>query len=264
MNSKRRDELEHRVLSGDTDAIRRYTTEVRAYDEFADPQVLALLLKALENAHGLGSRTIILNLPVVPEIENALVKVLESGYDYIDSLDGPIHIDAIRKLAELRTPTALEAIRRWVIGILPTGEANSIYAAAGLLLFAAAGDITDLPFIRNCLENRDIFIRSAAIQAVGMKQDRESVPKLIALLSDKSQDPRFLGGFICDSAAIALGQIGDVRAVEPIATMIEHRETSPYVDSVVYALTKLDQPGFDALRAMLDRVEDDLKQKIVY
>jgi hypothetical protein len=95
-------------------------------------------------------------------------------------------------------------------------------------------------------------------------RDRTAVPKLIELLSDKSKDPQVPEILICDTAAQALGELGDVQAVEPIAAMIEQGQTGPIPDGAIYALTLFGQPGYDALQAMLGRVNDNLRAKILF
>ena len=180
-------ELERKVLSGDTTAIRRYATEIRAYRKSGDPHVVAILLKALDNAQGLGSRTIIYYLPVVPEIEPVLIRVLNSGYDYVDPLDGPIHVDAVAKLAALGTPTALAAIHKWMVGFPRLDETNRLYVCKGL--GALRNERNYWPFIRSFLTHHDAVMRSAAVGVVGTMQDREAVPDLIRLLSDNTTSP---------------------------------------------------------------------------
>ena len=148
MHSERRQEFEQKVLNGDTAAIRRFTTEIRANQKSNDPEVLTVLLEALQNAQGIGKRIIIQSLPMVPEIEAVLVRLLETGYSYTQSMDGFVQEDAVQKLEKLAIPTALAAIRIWTIGALAAGESHRHYACVGLRSLANDGDkIIALPIL---------------------------------------------------------------------------------------------------------------------
>jgi HEAT repeat protein len=263
MQNKRRLELEQKVLSGDTASIRRFATEIRAYQKSSDPAVLSILLEALKNSDSIGSRIIVQLLPVVPEIEPVLVSLLENEPSSSDSFARFVQTDAVQKLEKLATPTALQAIRNWTLTTSAAGESRRIDACIGIRSLGHVKDSSSLPIIHDCLGHDDPHIRSAAICAVRMMQDRTAVPKLLDLLSDKSIDPQLPEILICDSVAQALGEIGDLRAVEPIATMIETGQTGPIPDGAIYALTLLGQPGYTALNDMLAHVNSELRAKIV-
>ena len=263
MHSEQRREFERKVLNGDTAAIRRFATEIRANQKSNDPEVLTTLLEALQNAQGIGKRIIIQSLPMVPEIEPIFVRLLETGHSYAQSMDGFIQADAVQKLGKLATPYGLAAIRTWTIGALAAGERHQHYACVGLRSLANARDSSSRPIIHECLNHIDPHIRSTAIDAVRTMHDRTGVPNLIELLSDKSKDPQVPELLICDRVALVLGDLGDVQAVEPLAAMVEQGQTGPSPDGAIYALTLLGQAGRDALRDMLARVDEDLRNKIL-
>lgn len=264
MDSKYLTELENKVLSGEIEAIRRYSTEIRAYRKSNDPEVLNVLLRALQNPLSIGTRIIIQSLPEVPEIEASLIRILETDYYDTSTVELSVQLDAVQKLEKLGTATAQAAIRKWTIGMLHTDEIHIAYACAGLRSLTSAGNIESLQLILDCLDHRDPYIRSTAINAIRRMKNRKAVPKLIELLSDKSRDPLLPEVLICDTAAQALGEIGDERAVKPIATMIEHGQTGPIPDGAIYALSLLGKLGLASLQDMLSRVESDLKEKIIY
>ena len=87
------------------------------------------------------------------------------------------------------------------------------------------------------LKDNDPFVRSNAVQALGVIKDSRAVEPLIAALNDK--DP-----LIQRQAVKALGRIHDLRAVEPLIGVLEDRQKKPHVRmGAAEALGKIGEPS---------------------
>lgn len=71
--------------------------------------------------------------------------------------------------------------------------------------------------LRKSLKERDLLIKSVAIELLGKMKSKESVKDLIELLNDEI-------GYIRQNTALALGNIGDRRAVPTLIKLLEDLE----------------------------------------
>lgn len=264
-NDLPQNDIEHKVISGDTDAIRRYITEFRVFHKSEEPHVFAILLNALEKAQPLGRRAIVQALNTVPEIEPVMIQLIEGHYDNSDRWNLDVHIDAVKHLTKLGTATALAAVHRWITAVLDMDVQSRLYACAGIRALAGTKDKESLLFVRRCLDHSDPVVRSSAIHTISLLKDTQSVPKLIQLLSDTGvswpKDNLGIEQRVCDVAVLALGEIKDLRAVGPITNLLERAPREDPMPTIVI-LSRFGQPGIDALLDVRNRANDDLKAKI--
>ena len=88
-------------------------------------------------------------------------------------------------------------------------------------------------------------VRQAASRALGEIGDVRAVEPLIALLCDEDEDEK-----LRKSATAALGKIGDARAVEPLIAVLKDR-TYRVHDEAEYALGQIGAPAVESLLTML-------------
>jgi HEAT repeat protein len=249
--------FERRILQGDVSAVRELGS-------IGSSDAIALLLKVLENSRGIERRGVIQSIPVIKELEAPLIRILELGYEYESFWDAMIPTDVVMKLAAFGTQQASSAIRKWTEGLLQLDSDWRFHAMQGILSLGQMNDIESVELFRTCLHDADDSIRSAAIHAVGRVKDIESVPRLIQLLSDKSENPLASEHLVCDSVAEALSLIGDERAIQPMAQMIEKQQTGMHPNIAITALGKLGENGFAKLLNILNEADVALRSEIIY
>lgn len=119
-------------------------------------------------------------------------------------------------------------------------------ALAGL---AALGDPAAGELARTWLLHYNSGLRAAAIDALGILKAQDCVEPLIAMLTDPN-------GSVRCSAARALGEIGDPRAVAPLLELLKYEYAPAIRTEVVTALGQFDNPQVtDTLLAMLPEDE---------
>lgn len=112
----------------------------------------------------------------------------------------------------------------------------------------------DVPELIKCLKYRNCFFTSGgAAIALGRLGDPRAVEPLIAALKDESNE------FLRQTAAWALGQLGDARAVEPLVAALSDKEVDVRL-ACVEALERLgDIRAVKALVAVLGDQREDWK-----
>jgi hypothetical protein len=104
------------------------------------------------------------------------------------------------------------------------------------------------------LDDEDKDVRRAACYALGQIKDVRAVEPLIAKLDDEDKDVR-------SAAYDALGKIKDVRAVEPLIAKLDH-EDKDVRRAACYALREIkDVRAVEPLIAKLDDEDKDVRQQ---
>jgi HEAT repeat protein len=111
---------------------------------------------------------------------------------------------AAKSLGELRTAKAVDPLLRLLAASDPHVRASAATALGKI------GSTDALPRLRElALNDEEPFVRSWAIGALGELRDPADVELVLPMLLDRSLRVRA-------SAALALGRLGDPRAVEPL------------------------------------------------
>jgi HEAT repeat protein len=125
-----------------------------------------------------------------------------------------------------------------------------------VLALGLIGEPSAKEIVRNMLKEKDRTVRVDAAVAAGLLQDAGAVDGLVAVL----QDPRS-SQFALGSAAMALGQIGDARAVAPLRKIIGNEGST--FESLTRALSvvALGQMGDRSDLPVLVRVSRDVNYR---
>lgn len=174
------------------------------------------------------------------------------------SLFGPPNIDKLKSEGNIKG--LIKALQyKKTVGI----RQKAAYALGELAVQAAPA--VDQLII--CLSDESHYVRSAAAHAlghIGSPHARTAVPKLIELLDDtegKSGSGFVIEG-VTDTAARALGQIGDTRAVKPLAAkMIKDRVPLYQKEHAARdALVKISEAAVPALVEMLGHQDKSIQE----
>ncbi|MBN1454376.1 MAG: HEAT repeat domain-containing protein, partial [Anaerolineales bacterium] len=100
------------------------------------------------------------------------------------------------------------------------------------------------------LKTSDMDVRQSAAKALGQIGDARAMEPLIAALNDRQ---------VQRAAAEALGQIGDARAVEPLVVALKEgtwsmRQTAAQALITMYKTSQLDQGQREIIAALRDRI----------
>lgn len=147
-------------------------------------------------------------VPLVAEDANAIVR------------------NAALAALERQGPYAVAAVERM------TTEPDSDVAMFACQVLGAIGGETSTEPLLAALQHPEINVRQAAIEAMGRLKARPAVPALVALLAG---DP-----WLQLAAVLALGQIGDPAAAEPLLALVPG---SFVAEPALDALRKLGAPG---------------------
>ena len=106
-------------------------------------------------------------------------------------------------------------------------------------------------------DNVELKARLQSIEDLGDEDAAKALPKLLGALAD--DDPR-----IRSAAAEALGEVGDVSAVEPLGKMLASDADSDVRESAAEALGEIGSPAaVPALRAALKDGDEDVREAVV-
>ncbi|MFB0546962.1 MAG: HEAT repeat domain-containing protein, partial [Anaerolineae bacterium] len=118
--------------------------------------------------------------------------------------------------------------------------------------YGALAGLYSLPDLAR-LGNEDEWVRLAAALALGELEDARAVEPLIARLGDEDGDVRW-------AAAEALGKIGDARAVEPLIARLADEKWDVRLAAAL-ALGKIGEPcAVEPLRARLAHEDSDVRR----
>lgn len=116
-------------------------------------------------------------------------------------------------------------------------------------------DAKAAPTLVKLLETRDSFTVVASIEALGQLKAKEAFEPLQKLVVDEATEP-----FITAKAIVALGDIGDARAVgELVKFMFKQRRGVDFYKDASFALFQLGTPAAEALLPVLEGRDKALK-----
>ncbi len=178
----------------------------------------------------------------------ALDMPVETLISYLADENFAVRTVAVQKLASLGTvavnPLLMALNHRDVL--IRAGTARVL----GILKDGRA--VTPLV---NALHDEDTRVQRAAIEALGLFRTRLAVQPLIECLRT-SQDDRVVTG-----CAVALGRIGDARAVEPLIALLRQ----PHLRAVMEAARSLAQLGDPrAIEPLIDVLRRYIVEKTAY
>lgn len=118
------------------------------------------------------------------------------------------------------------------------------------------GDPKAVPTLVKLLGTKDNFTIVAAIEGLGELKAKEGFEALNKFAQDEEIEP-----FITKKAIIALGEIGDPRAIPTVTKLMfkERRSVSFYAESS-FALYQFGPPSADALLPILEGKDEELKK----
>jgi HEAT repeat protein len=131
-------------------------------------------------------------------------------------------------------------------------EANKqIAIALGLL-----GDKRGVPALQKMVRSRDMYVKLEAVHSLGELRDPGSVDTLMEIATDENTEP-----FIAKKAIVALGLIGDPKAVPAIERMLfkERKGISFYPESS-FAVFEIGDAATTPLLAVLDGRDKDIEK----
>ncbi len=112
--------------------------------------------------------------------------------------------------------------------------------------------------VRAALGEKEPELRVDAAIAAGLLRDGNAVPMLVAILQDDRSSQ-----FVLGSVAMALGQIGDQRAVTPLREILENGSDFPVLTRALAAVA-LGQVGDKTDIPVLSRVSSDVNYRAYY
>lgn len=190
---------------------------------------------------------------------------------YRDTKEPPsVRSEAIRSLGRIGSPTMAEVLRQAMTDPEPQVRKGAIQGLQSKT-YKDVADRTDLWLRLLTDEGQGAHTRAEAAEALGQRGDPKAVPSLIAVLEkptapalDTSKAPGKLPGILAlkmktqlnvrAKAALALGQIGDRKAVPALAIALA-KDRDPYVRYMAaQSLVKLGGP--EALKALLAAIGD--------
>ncbi|MEM6531648.1 MAG: HEAT repeat domain-containing protein [Myxococcota bacterium] len=137
-------------------------------------------------------------------------------------------LDAIRSLGTLGDPAALDPLRA-VMGKILMPWADKLQAAAAL---CALGDADGARYLAERLTSRRLAERAAAVHFLGESRHPDALDTLAQILGDAEHPLR-------DTAARALGLLGDPRGRVPLEAALENASDSALREDIERSLAQL-------------------------
>ncbi|WP_333653004.1 HEAT repeat domain-containing protein [Dissulfurispira sp.] len=157
----------------------------------------------------------------------ALMSVIENQGE-----DWKIQIRAVKLLAEIRSPKAVDIFMRILQDPFFTYDCPALKWNAALALGNFKGHSKVADVLIDALNDKTLYVREAAIQSLREIGSRKAVPYLISALNDKSFAIRI-------NAIMALGKIGDESAI-PFVKRVLYNDADPHIrDEAAKALRRL-------------------------
>lgn len=182
-----------------------------------------------------------------PNMIPVLVKHLES------EKNAEVKASIARTLGESKSAAAVDALINAIDFAPSDSDVKSMNKEIALSL-GAIGDQKAVGALSKLLKTKDNYTVIAAIEALGEMKAKEAFDALYAIATDDAIEP-----FITKKAVIALGEIGDARAVPGlIKLMFKERKGVSFYMEASYALYQIGQPSADALVPMVDGKDKDI------
>ncbi len=150
--------------------------------------------------------------------------------------------DLARLIGEQKDPSSVEPLTTALDMGNPDREGQALNKEIANAL-TAIGDKKAIPTLKKLAKMRDPFTQVEAVDGLGALQATEAVDDLMELASNEATE-----AFITKKAIIALGNIGDPKAVPVLVNMMfkERKGISFYVESS-FSLYQIGAPAADAL-----------------
>ncbi len=158
-----------------------------------------------------------------------------------------------RVLGELKDPSAREALESAIDPAASESESRALNKEIAVAL-GNLGDAKAAPSLAKLLKTKDNFTVLAAIDALGDLKAADAFDPLYAIATDDAIEP-----FITKKAIIALGNLGDARAVPGLVkAMFKERKGISFYVEASFALYQLGQPAADALVPVVEKRDKEL------
>ena len=190
---------------------------VTALGKLGTPAAVATLTAMLKDDSPLVQKQALAGLAQAKKIdERACIALLT---EWIQDTRDPIRnalrsraAEALARAGDAAVPALVDLLSSKHAGVWPhairaLGRTGTTEPAARQALIGFLGD--DLP------QKRQLHV--AAVEALGLLRVKEAVPALVAILDQRDRDSEDLRG----AAVVALGRIGDARAVQPLVKQFD-------------------------------------------
>lgn len=160
-----------------------------------------------------------------------------------------------RLLGEAKQPSSVAPLSE---AIDPAGTDSDVKTMNKEIAMALGniGDPKAVPALSKLLKSKDNYTLLAAIDALGALRSKEAFEPLLAIANDDT-----LEKFITKKAIIALGDIGDPRAVPTLVkAMFKERGGASFYGESSFALYQIGQPAADALLPVLEQKDKELSK----
>jgi HEAT repeat protein len=160
-----------------------------------------------------------------------------------------------RLLGEAKQPSSIDALQDAIDPAASDSESKNLNKEIALAL-GKIGDPKAVGALSKLLKTKDNYTVIAAIEALGDMKAKEAFEPLYAIATDDAIEP-----FITKKAIIALGDIGDPRAVPGVvrAMFKERKGISFYMESS-FALYQFGPPAADALVPVVEGKDKELAE----
>lgn len=160
-----------------------------------------------------------------------------------------------RLLGEAKQTSSIDALVSSIDPAASENDAKTMNKEIALAL----GKIADpkcVPALVKLLKTKDNYTVIAAVEALGDMKAKEAFDPLYALATDDTQPP-----FITKKAIIALGDLGDARAVPGLVrAMFKERQGISFYGESSFALYQLGKPAADVLVPVIDGKDKELTE----
>ncbi len=211
--------------------------------------------------------------PLVATLQNPDARIRERAASALESFADRRAVEPV--IAALKKETDL-AVRLWLLQVLQEHpDARSVDVLTAHLnddapeargdaatALARIGDPRGVKQVLALLKDENAGVRGIAALVLGSTKDRRYVKPLLDLLNNSKEDEQVRDNPVRDYATIALGQLGDPQAFEPLMTELNSRKVWQQ-KPVIGALARLGDPRAnkeamailrDKHRHVLDRV----------
>jgi HEAT repeat protein len=181
-----------------------------------------------------------------------MVPMLEKRLD--DEKKPEVKAVIARLLGEAKQTSSIDALVNAIDPVASENDAKTMNKEIALAL-AHIGDPKCVPALIKLLKVKsDNYTQIAAIEGLGDMKAKEAFEPLYAIATDDTTPP-----FITKKAIIALGDIGDARAVPGlIRAMFKERQGISFYGESSFALYQLGKPAADALVPVIDGKDKEL------
>ncbi|MEW6360319.1 MAG: HEAT repeat domain-containing protein [Planctomycetota bacterium] len=195
-----------------------------------DPGMRRLAVHSLANCRGEKAENAVLYAVDDPDpaVRKEAILALGNMGDpgLVPKIMGALERETSPEIIGETDPRKDPALKSWAVGVLlrlADEGSRSVFVnylthdrpeirAIAVSVLGKVGDASILPDIRRQVEDGNLPVARAAVEALGGLRDQESVSVLCEIISDRTVFPLL----IC-TAAVALKAIGDKSAIEPLA-----------------------------------------------